>query len=116
MIIHPEITVTPDFPTIRFREPKESVDLDKEIPKILHGQGWGCGTYFNVQFLSHDRSELLAFAQYVVTEEKESLHTSDNQFQPMTKTVYGRKATIVGQWWPQESEPRRGRPRKTEAA
>ncbi len=105
MIIVPEVMVTPDFPTIRFREPRDQVDLSRELPKILHSQGWGCGTYFHVQFLSHDKTQLLASALYVVSREVESLHTSEaNPYQPMTKTIFGRTADIVGNWWVPDGE------------
>lgn len=100
MIIQPEILVTPDRPIIRFREPKDQVDISRELPRILQSQGWGCGTYFHIQFLSHDKTQLLASALYVVSREVESLHTSDaNPYQPMTKTIFGRTADIVGDWW-----------------
>jgi len=100
MIIAAEVIVTPDLPTIRFREPREQVDLDKELPKILHSQGWGCGTYFHVQFVSHDKTTLLASAQYVVSQVSESIHTSEaNPYQPITKTIFSRKAEMIGKWW-----------------
>ena len=96
MIIYPEILVTPDHPTIKFKQPREQVNLDVELPKILHAQGWGCGTYFHVQFLDHDKAKLLASALYVVTEEVETLVTSDaNPYQPVTKTVFSH-CTIGG--------------------
>src|SRR3990172_3721770 len=100
MIIAAEVIVTCDFETIRFREPREQVDLDKELPKILHSQGWGCGTYFHVQFVSHDKTTLLASAQYVVSQVSESIHTSEaNPYQPITKTIFSRKAELIGEWW-----------------
>lgn len=100
MIIAPEIVVTPDLPTIHFREPRDQVNLDIELPRILHAQGWGCGTYFHVQFLSHDKSILLASAQFVVSQVSESIHTSEaNPYQPVTKTVFGRKVDRIGEWW-----------------
>jgi len=100
MIIHPEVFTTPDYPTIKFREPKEKVDLDMELPKILHTQGWSCGTYFKVQFVNHDKTELLASAEYVVNQEIESMHVNDaNPYQPMTKTIYSRKYEQISEWW-----------------
>ena len=99
MIIQAEIIVTPDLPTIKFRNLREQVDLDIELPKILHAQGWGCGTYFHIQFLSHDRTKLLSSANYVVTNEIEELHTNEaNPYQPVTKTLISRKASIIGDW------------------
>ena len=100
MVIYPEIQVTPDSPTIKFSQPRDQVDLSKELPRILHAQGWGCGTYFNVQFLNHEKTKLLACARFVVTEEVETLQTSDNQYQPMTKTVFSRRAEQISDWWP----------------
>lgn len=102
MVIYPEVLVTPDCPTIKFRQPREQVDLDKELPRILQAQGWGCGTYFHVQFLSHDKTRLLASALFVVSEEVESMVTSDtNAYQTVTKTVFSRKVSQIGDWWPE---------------
>lgn len=105
MVIYPEVLVTPDCPTVKFHQPCEQVDLEKELPRILHAQGWGCGTYFNVQFLSHDKTTLLACAKFVVNEEKEMLHTSDNQYNPNTKTVFTRSAVQLENWWPDRNIP-----------
>lgn len=100
MLIHPEIIVTPDRPVIKFREPREHINLDVELPKILHAQGWGIGTYFHVQFVNHDKTRLLSSAEFVVTEEVESLYTSEaNPYQPVTKAVFTRKAERIGEWW-----------------
>ena len=100
MLIHPEVIVTPDCPTVKFREPKEQVNLDIEIPKILNAQGWGLGTKFNVQFISHDRTKLIASGLFVVTEDTESLHTANPEgYQPMTKTISARKAAQIGDWF-----------------
>ena len=99
MIIHPEVIVTPDQPTVKFRQPRDQVNLDEEIPKILHTQGWTCGTYFNIQFVSHDQTELLATAEYVVTQAVEASHTNEsNPYQPVTKMITKRKAEIVDGW------------------
>lgn len=103
MIIAPEIIITPDLPTIRFREPREKIDLDLELQKILQSQGWGCGTYFNVQFISHDKTILLSCAQFVVTQVAEAIHTSEaNPYQPITRTVFSRKSARTSDWWTQE--------------
>lgn len=100
MVIYPEVIVTPDTPTIKFHQPRDQVDLSKELPRILHAQGWGCGTYFNVQFLNHEKTKLLACGRFVVTEEVESIQTNDaNPYQPMTKTVFSRQAEQIGEWW-----------------
>lgn len=101
MVIQPEVFVTPDRPVVSFREPREKVDLAVELPKVLHSQGWGAGTYFHVQFIGHDRSELLASAEFLVTQVTEGLHTSEaNPYQPITKTVFMRKYEQISQWWP----------------
>ncbi len=100
MLIHAEITVTPDCPTVKFREPMEKVDLDVELPKILNVQGWGLGTYFNIQFISHDRDKLIKAGKFLVTEETEYLHTANPEaYQPMTKTMSARKAMLLGEWF-----------------
>lgn len=100
MVIYPEVVITPDTPTVKFHQPRDKVDLDLELPRILIAQGWGCGTYFNVQFLNHGKTKLLACARFVVTEESETSHTSDaNPYQPMTKTVFSRKAEQIDDWW-----------------
>ncbi|KKM81475.1 hypothetical protein LCGC14_1329480 [marine sediment metagenome] len=100
MLIHAEIVVTPDSPTVQFREPKEQVNLDIELPKILNAQGWGLGTYFHVQFINHDRTKLIASGDFLVTENTESLHTANPEgYQPMTKTISARKAAQIGDWF-----------------
>ena len=100
MIIHPDIFVTPDYPIVRFREPREQIDLDVEVPKILHTQGWGLGTYFSIQFVSHDKTKLYSSARFVVTAEREHFHvTNPEGFQPMTKTLGLRKAEQIEKWW-----------------
>lgn len=100
MVIHPEVIVTPDCPTIKYRQPMEQVDLEKELPKILHAQGWGLGTYFHIQFTSHDRTQVICSGTFIVTASAESLQTNeDNPFQTVTKAVYSRKAEQVGEWW-----------------
>lgn len=99
MVIHPQIFVTPDRPTIQFYQPREQVNLEVQIPRILHAQGWGCGIYFNVQFVSHDKKRLLASALFVVSEEMEALTTSEDQYRPVTRTIFNRKASQVGEWW-----------------
>lgn len=102
MLIYPDIQATPDSPTIKFYQPQDQIDLNKELPRILHTQGWGCGTYFNVQFLNHEKTKLLACGRFVVSEEIETLHTNDaNPYQPMTRTVFSRRAEQIGEWWPE---------------
>lgn len=99
MLIHPEIIPTPDSPTVKFREPKEKVNLDIEIPKILGSQGWGIGINFDIQFISHDRTQLLASGKFIVVSENESLQTANpDGYQPMTKTVLARQAKQIGEW------------------
>jgi len=94
MIIHPEVIVTPDFPTVQFREDRENVDLERELPRILNAQGWGIGTYFNVQFISHDRTRLLSAAMFVVIQVTEGLVTNEaNPYQPTTRAVFTRVAS-----------------------
>ena len=102
MLIYPDIQATPDCPTIKFSQPREQIDLNKELPRILHAQGWGCGTLFNIMFLNHEKTKLLSCGRFVVTEEVESLQTNDaNPYQPMTRTVFSRRAEQIGEWWPE---------------
>lgn len=125
MLIYPDIMSTPDCPTIKFNQPREQIDLHKELPRILHAQGWGCGTLFNIMFLNHEKTKLLACGRFVVSEEVETIQTNDaNPYQPMTKTVFSRVAMQIGDWWPEtapeiapppvlaEEHKRRGRPPK----
>lgn len=121
MLIHPEVIVTPDCPTVKFRQPRENIELDKELTRILHTQGWGCGTFFNVQFINHDRTKLLACARFVVCEEVENFSVSDvNQYQTMAKTTVSRRADQIGDWWiaqdPDMNIKLKSEPQKTEAA
>ena len=105
MIIYPDIQATPDCPTIKFYQPRDQVDLSKELPRILHAQGWGCGTLFNIMFLNHEKTKLLALGRFVVSEEIETLQTNDaNPYQPMTRTVFSRTAMQIGDWWPETRE------------
>ena len=100
MKIHPEVIVTPDCPTVVLREPIEVIDLNVEIPKILGMQGWGIGTYFNIQFITHDRTKLIASGKFVVTTEAEVMHTSNaDSYQPVTKPITTRKAMQIGDWF-----------------
>lgn len=111
MLIYPDIQATPDSPTIKFYQPRDQIDLDKELPRILHTQGWGCGTYFNVQFLNHEKTKLLACGRFVVSEEIETLHTNDaNPYQPMTRTVFSRRAEQIGGWFPEVHETHEAAP------
>lgn len=106
MVIYPDIQATPDCPTIKFNQPRDQVDLEKEIPRILHAQGWGCGTLFNIMFLNHEKTKLLACGRFVVSEEIETIQTNDaNPYQPMTRTVFSRAAVQIGDWWPSEIKP-----------
>lgn len=99
MVIAPHITTTPDFPTVRFREPKEQIDLETELNKILKIQGWGVGTYFNVQFVNHERTKLLASVTYVVTEEHEELRVNESiPGHPVTTNVVTRRCEEAGPW------------------
>lgn len=102
MLIYPDIQATPDSPTIKFNQPREQIDLNKELPRILHAQGWGCGTLFNIMFLNHEKTKLLALGRFVVSEEVETIQTNDsNPYQPMTKTLFSRVAVQIGDWWPE---------------
>ncbi len=116
MVIFPEVIVTPDSPTVKFHQPREMVNLDQELPRILASQGWGCGTYFNVQFLNHEKTKLLACARFVVSEESESVLTSsDDPYRSVTKTVFSRKADQIGDWWKTDKAPAESPPVTAEA-
>lgn len=97
-VIHPRIDPTPDFPVVQFREPREQVKLDEQLPKILRAQGWGCGTHFHVQFVNHERTELLLDALFVVTKAAGSLQTSGQDHAPTTKEVILYKTEQIGNW------------------
>ena len=105
MIIHPEIIVTPDCPTVIFREPREKIDLPAVLGNVLKTQGWGLGTYFNVQFVDHDRKRLLSMGRFVVSEIEEKLQTSEaNPYQPITRGVILHKCVQLGEWWQAKKE------------
>jgi hypothetical protein len=111
MLIHPEIFTTPDYPVVRFRAERDQINLDTDLPRILDVQGWDVGTYFYVQFMSHDRSELMADAKFVVTELKENIQINEaNPYQPVTKAVAKRKAEQRGEWWIPEARKTRKKP------
>lgn len=97
MIIVPKVFVTPDRPIVRFKQPKDHFDIDKEIHRVLNAQGWGLGTYFSVQFVNHDETELISQAEYVVSKDTEDFQTkNDNQYNPSSKTVHVREFIPVG--------------------
>lgn len=102
MIIRPEISVTPDCPTVKFREASETINLDIEIPKLLVTQGWLLGTVFIVQFINSERTKLIKAARFMVVAEDDSLNVANPEgYQPMTKTIYTREAKQMEAWfWP----------------
>ena len=100
MLIRPEIFTTPDCPIVKFRESAENINLDIEIQKVLQSQGWGLGTIFSVQFINHDRTELIKTARYVVISENSDLRTFNPDSQsPMTKQVERRQAKRMESWF-----------------
>ena len=100
MIIHPNVIATPDCPVVRFHESRELVDLDVELPRILSREGWSVGTYFHIQFVNHEKTILLAAAEFIVTQSLEETGVSEaNPYQPMTKTIRLHKAEQIGGWW-----------------
>jgi len=105
-IIRPDIFITPDCPTVKFREEPENINLAVEVPKILTQQGWGLGTIFCIQFINHDRTKLIKFARFIVSTENSSLQTfNPDGPQPMTKLVEAREACQMEAWfYPQGSQ------------
>jgi len=97
-IIQPEVVITPDQPTVRIREAEEKTDLKKILPQILQAQGWGVGTYFNVQFLNHERNKLLKDARFVVTADVQELKTTDNAYTPNTRMIVAYQFEQVSEW------------------
>jgi len=99
MKINPEVFTTPDRPIIRLREFKGNVDLDDAISKIIHAQGWGAGTYFSVQFMNHERTKIFSTAEFMVTQDDESIVTlNPDSRNPNTKMVSKLKAERLGDW------------------
>ena len=99
MIVKPQIITTPDNPTVMFREAAEAFDLEDEVLKVVHRQGWGLGTRFSVHLINHEATELLKTATYVVTGEVEDYQTRDvDGYQSMSKTIYRRKCALLGDW------------------
>lgn len=99
MIIKPEIVTTPDHPIVFVREPAEVVDLKKLLDETLYRQGWGLGTKFSLHFVDHDRTRVLATADFLVSEEREEHRTMDvSPDQTMSKTVQVRKWLQLGPW------------------
>jgi len=100
MKIQPEVIVTPDRPTVVIREPISEVNLDIEIPKILNAQGWGLGTYFNIQFIKDDRTKLIASGKFIVAEETKAMHTANAEsYSPNTREIITKKALQIGDWF-----------------
>ena len=105
-IIRPEIFITPDCPTVKFREDPQNINLAIEIPKILTSQGWALGTIFYIQFIDHDKTKLIKVARFIVTSENSDLRTYNPYGpQPMTKLVETREATQIEAWFYPAGEP-----------
>lgn len=99
MITRPQIVITPDCPTVKFREDPTTVNLAIELPKILTQQGWGLGTMFCIQFINHEETKLIKLARFVVTAEKETMQTfNPDSERPMTKLVQAREACQIEPW------------------
>lgn len=99
-IIRPEIFTTPDYPIVSFREEQEKINLAEELPKILQAQGWGLGTVFTIQYINHERTNLIKLARFVVCAENVFVQTSNPDGpSPMTKTVEARKAVQIEPWF-----------------
>ena len=99
MIVHPLIYVTPDRPTIQIREPQGTTDLDPVLNRVLVAQGWGTGTYFDVQFVDHEAKNVLSHAAFIVKGVAEVLRTNEsNPVQPITGVVAVRKFRQVTRW------------------
>jgi len=100
MIIHADVSGTPDCPTFSFRQPISEVNLDTEIPKILKEWGWSLGTYFNVQFIKDDRTKLIASGRFIVTEEVNAVHTANAEsYSPNTREITSHKFMQIGDWF-----------------
>ena len=105
-ITRPEIFITPDCPTVKFREAPENINLDIELPKILTQQGWGLGTIFCIQFVNHERTKLTKIARFIVHTENSSIQTfNPDSERPMTKLVEARQATQMEAWFYPGGEP-----------
>ena len=106
MIIHADVSGTPDCPTFSFRQPISEVNLDTEIPKILKEWGWSLGTYFNVQFIKDDRTKLIASGRFIVTEEVNAVHTANAEsYSPNTREITSHKFMQIGDWfYPKENK------------
>ena len=99
MIIKPDIVVTPDRPRVTFREPRDKVEFEREIQRVLWRQGWSLGTYFDVHFVDHDRTRILAVGHFVVAGEREELRTAEpDPDRPITKSVKVYAVQQIGGW------------------
>jgi hypothetical protein len=105
-ITRPEIFITPDCPTVKFREDPKVINLVIEIPKILTQQGWALGTIFTVQFVNHEKTKLIKVARFIVSTENETLHTfNPDGERPMTKLIQARTAKQMEAWFYPDSQP-----------
>ena len=99
-ITRPQIVITPDCPTVKFREAPETINLAIELPKVLTQQGWGLGTIFCIQFINHEETKLIKLARFIVASEEESMQTFNPESnQPMTKLVQARAACQMEAWF-----------------
>lgn len=105
-IIRPQIVITPDCPTVKFREDPTTINLAIELPKILAQQGWSLGTMFCIQFVNHEETKLIKFAKFVVSSEEESMHTfNPESAAPMTKLIQSRTAKQTEGWFYPDGAP-----------
>lgn len=105
MIIREKIVVTPDCPTIVFREAQEVVDLPAVLPRVLYANGWEPSTFFHVCFMNREETRLLSHGHFVVVAKEEQLRTTEeNPFQPITKAVSAYQYQQLGAWYVAEHE------------
>ena len=99
-ITRPQIVITPDCPTVKFRVDPQTINLAIELPKILAQQGWALGTMFCIQFINHEETKLIKLARFIVSAEVESMQTfNPDSERPMTKLVQAREATQMEAWF-----------------
>lgn len=76
---------------------EDEIDVASLLGHSLARFEFGIGTSFDLQFLSMDKSQLFGVRRYIVNEVKEGLDVHDiNHYQTMSKTVYGRKCSPIG--------------------
>lgn len=76
---------------------EDEIDVAALLGHSLARFEFTIGTSFDLQFLTMDKTQLLAVRRYIVTEVTERIAVNDvNHYQTLSKTVFDRKCAPIG--------------------